>query len=354
MLNPIVETVIGLVFVYLLLSMLCSTIQEWIAAMLALRANTLEAGVRSMLSSDNALVDRIYAHPLIKSLSRESWWTKLWGRNARPSYISAEVFAKAFLAEAGVIVEPGGAPQLPAVGAGANVITANTRTLLQTLTMFAPGEVDNLTQSVERWYDDAMDRVSGWYKRRAQIIILVIGAALAGGLNADTVMLAGAFWRDPTLRAATVDAAAQYVKTHKSEVDRLRSQEYPSTTPATTPTSPPAPEQQAKVATRDLTNTITDVQSQIGRLNVPFGWACGIGTEDHNPEGGKYGSECVWGQQPARTFPSIFLKILGLLATTLAISQGAPFWFDLLQKLVNLRLAGDAPDENANKTQRAH
>jgi hypothetical protein len=44
------------------------------------------------------------------------------------------------------------------------------------------------------------------------------------------------------------------------------------------------------------------------------------------------------------------LKIVGLLITVLAVSQGAPFWFDLLQKAVNLRLAGDLPpDSRAEK-----
>jgi hypothetical protein len=43
------------------------------------------------------------------------------------------------------------------------------------------------------------------------------------------------------------------------------------------------------------------------------------------------------------------LKIGGLLVTMIALSQGAPFWFDLLQKLVNLRLAGSSPAESKKK-----
>jgi hypothetical protein len=38
------------------------------------------------------------------------------------------------------------------------------------------------------------------------------------------------------------------------------------------------------------------------------------------------------------------VKILGLLVTVLAISLGAPFWFDLLNRLVNLRSTGKPPD----------
>jgi hypothetical protein len=358
MLNPIIETVIGLVFVYLLLSMLCSTIQEWIAAMLSLRASTLEDGVRSMLGNDSALADRIFAHPLIKGTSRRSWWDKLQGKEGRPSYISAEIFAKAFLAETGVTVGNAGVPQVP--GPGGSTMSADVQKLLDTLATFAPGEVDKLTNSVEQWYDDAMDRVSGWYRRKAQVIILVIGAALAAGLNADSVMLAGAFWHDPTLRAATADAAAQYVKTHKTEIDRLRAQQYPSTTKSTAPTNVPDREQHFKDTTKDLTDSVTELQSQIGKLNLPFGWSCEIGRDEQKSDtsgraktSANAKSGCVWEQQPSWEFGSILLKLLGLLATTLAISQGAPFWFDLLQNLVNLRLAGDTPEKKANKTQNA-
>jgi hypothetical protein len=368
MLNPIIETVIGLVFVYLLLSMLCSTIQEWVAAVLGLRASTLEDGVKSILSNDTGLANRILAHPLIKGTSRQSWWDKLRGKEGRPSYISAEIFAKAFLAETGVTVGSTGVPQVPAAGAAGNKISPDVQKVLDTLATFAPAEIDQLRKSVEQWYNDAMDRVSGWYRRKAQVIILVIGAALAAGLNADSVMLAAAFWHDPTLRAATAEAATQYVKTHKTEVDRLRAQQYPSTTKSTGPTSAPEREQQFKDSTKDLNDTIADVQGQIGKLNLPFGWTCGMGSDESSdtskpantpasPAKGKAAanatSGCVWEQQPSGTDGWV-LKFLGLLATTLAISQGAPFWFDLLQKLVNLRLSGDAPDEKAAKTQSAH
>ena len=38
-------------------------------------------------------------------------------------------------------------------------------------------------------------------------------------------------------------------------------------------------------------------------------------------------------------------KLIGLLLTTFAISLGAPFWFDILNKVINLRSSGKAPGE---------
>ena len=37
---------------------------------------------------------------------------------------------------------------------------------------------------------------------------------------------------------------------------------------------------------------------------------------------------------------SILVKILGLLMTVAAVSLGAPFWFDLLGKVAQLRSTG--------------
>src|SRR5438552_1700945 len=221
MFNPIIETAIGLIFVYLLLSMICSALQEWIAALFALRASTLFEGITKMLCGDNNLRDQIFNHPLVDGLSRKSFWDSLFRRPARPSYISAEIFAKALLSEANITNEtitppaPGAAvPAAPTVARNGQKLHPNTRQLLQTLVEVAPGDVNVLRKNVEDWYNDAMDRVSGWYKRKTQLIIVILGFLVAVFFNADTVMLTRAFWNDPVLRANTANAAAQWIKTH--------------------------------------------------------------------------------------------------------------------------------------------
>jgi hypothetical protein len=45
--------------------------------------------------------------------------------------------------------------------------------------------------------------------------------------------------------------------------------------------------------------------------------------------------------------PQIAAGLVGLLLTTLALSLGAPFWFDILNKIVNVRAVGRTPAENA-------
>jgi len=354
MLNPIIETFIGLIFVYLLFSMVCSTVQEFLAALFAWRAKTLRDGVRNMVSGDEDLVQRIYQHPLIRGLARQSWWDRLWHREGSPSYISKDVFAKAFVAAAGVNVNP--SDKTPSL----TDVPPKLKELLGTFAQYAPGDINTLRANIESWYEDAMDRVSGWYKRKTQVSILLIGVTLAVLANADTIMLARAFWTDPTLRAAAVTAATDWVKTHQAQGTEKRDQDvadlYPSTTEPGTAPIPPREETLSK-ATENLTTTLAQVQNQLNTINVPLGWWCDRCEVESNTSQQSGQNPCKEQKQAQNKVATCtpnqiprggqdwVVKIFGLLLTTLALSQGAPFWFGLLQKLVNIRLAGAAPDE---------
>lgn len=384
MFNPVIETVIGLGFVYLLLSMICSALQEWIATLFGLRAKTLFQGITKMLCGDANLRDQIYAHPLIDGLSRQTWLDKRLNRTARPSYISPETFSQAFLAAAAV-PEALASNTKPQNAKNGKPLDANTQELIATL--HDPGSVESLRKNVEDWYEDGMDRVSGWYKRKTQGILLILGLLIAIAFNADTVMLARAFWIDPNLRARAVVAAQQYVRDHPNGVDSPSlakapgfdgapggqtsandiANNYPSTTdekPAAKPAAEPAysaqqierAEQQYRTASAYGQQTNSDVWAQLTNLKVPIGWCSAAAPsgstfheatsepESDGDEADQTGLPCTPDRQLPRDGSTWLLKISGLLITMIALSQGAPFWFDLLQKFVNLRLAGDAPD----------
>ena len=390
MFNPIIETAIGLIFVYLLLSMVCSALQEWIATLLGLRAKTLFEGITKMLCGDTNLRDQIYGHPLVDGLSRKTGLDRLFRRPARPSYISPTTFSEAFLAAAAV---PAALAQKasPTTAKNGQPLHANTQELIAALQAVSPGNIDDLRTNIERWYNDAMDRVSGWYKRKTQGILLVLGLIVASAFNADSLMLARAFWADPNLRAGVVVAAQQYVKDHSNGVDSPSiatnaqmsnsappagdqssasdiANNYPSTTDEN-PSKPPTPEpayspqqveraeQQYRAASAYLQQTSSDAWSQLSNLKVPIGWCSdsapsGMTAEEatSEPEPEADGAEetglpCTPDRRLPRTGSAWLMKISGLLITMIALSQGAPFWFDLLKKVVNLRLAGDAPDE---------
>ena len=81
----LLDVVIGVSFVYLLLALICTTANEWVASTRGLRGRTLDLGIRRMLGP---LADEFFGHPLIASLSRPG---------KRPSYVPANLFSSAVL-----------------------------------------------------------------------------------------------------------------------------------------------------------------------------------------------------------------------------------------------------------------
>ena len=145
--SNILEVAIGLVFVYFLLSLLCSAINEQvIARFFALRAKTLEEGLNNMLPGPQGsdLVNKLYKHPLIKGLSQNAT-----SKNPRkPSYIPADTFAHALM----YVVHGHGAENTPAPP-----IPDSLALLLKK----ANGDPAKELASIEKWYNTTMDRVSG-------------------------------------------------------------------------------------------------------------------------------------------------------------------------------------------------
>ena len=89
--SAVLEVAIGLVFVYVLLSLLSSAIQEVIAQFLALRGRVLTVGVRRLIT-DPSVLKSFYEHPVIKSLAKDRG-----AKPSRPSYIPSRAFAVALL-----------------------------------------------------------------------------------------------------------------------------------------------------------------------------------------------------------------------------------------------------------------
>lgn len=149
----------------------------------------------------------------------------------------------------------------------------------------AGNDVAKLKKSIESWYNSAMDRVSGWYKYRTQKILFVIGIVLAVALNADTVRIMKQLSQDATLRQSIV-AAAQSAK---------------------------PPDITSGQTIKDQIEQTQKQVSQIENLGIPLG---------RSP-----------GQSDAVTWQTA----LGWLLTAIAVSLGAPFWFDMLNKIMVVR-----------------
>jgi hypothetical protein len=209
----------------------------------------------------------------------------------------------------------------------------------------------------ETWFNESMDRLGGWYKRKAAWLAFFIGLALAAFLNVDSIILAEHLWKEPTVREALVANATKF-----------------------TEDNPELPESLGGDSPQDA---VTYFNSQFSELDVPLGWKY----KNTKLEAGQtcslipIGVNVLWGiyaevpasqseedimleyttegeTQPEVLVPvcqqisnlpnsagSIALKALGIILSAGAAAQGAPFWFDILKKLVNIRGSGANPDE---------
>jgi hypothetical protein len=311
--SGVLEVAIGLALVYLLLSLACTVINEWIAGLVGLRASNLEAGIRNLfkegrLMEGKLLADAVYEHGLVQSLYRQDWLDKLLHRPGRPSYIPARVFATALL-DILVPADANGSKSKDLVALRSVVgklPASKARESLLALLGQVQGDISNARAMVEAWYDDAMDRVAGWYKRKCQIIVACLAVAVACISNTDSILVARTLWGNPALRASTVAAAQAYVGA-SPEPPRAGAQGLAS--------SPSVQEQVTRV--REINDRLQDLQ-------LPLGWPGGEENGEHS-----------------RQFPSdgfhIFFRLLGWFVTAVALSLGAPFWFDLLNKFMVVR-----------------
>ena len=186
----------------------------------------------------------------------------------------------------------------------------------------------NAKQSVEKWFDDSMDRVSGTFKRYSQMMALIIGIVVSIALNVDSINLTLYLWREPSVRQALADNATAF--------------EIPQEQFDTNP-------EQAMQAFRE----------RFVGLNLPVGWVIdesgGMAVYDNNCQlfpgiDQEFGiplfptNKCITPPQ-SNNQTNIALKLIGILITAFAARLGAPFWFDILKKAVNLRGTGANPVE---------
>jgi hypothetical protein len=253
----------------------------------------------------------VLGHPLIASLATPNlpkWLSRRLNSAKLPSYVPSGNFATALIE---TLRE--GHDETLAVGSQVSRAIAllpdnsPVKRSLQGFMIEARGDLDAFRTRVQTWYDDAMDRASGVYKRYAQYMLLVIGLVLAVAINADAVGIADTLWHDRNMRDVVATAATQYMQAH------------PQT--AGLAATPPAADAAGLAASRQ----IKEAGNAVAQLPTPLGWSNA--------------------GDAASSWSALLVarKILGFLLTAFAVSLGAPFWFDMLQNIANLRGAGPKP-----------
>jgi hypothetical protein len=342
--SVVLDVAIGMTFVYLLLSLIASVVQEMLAAFMQLRSANLERGLRSLFSGDSLssemdLVDCIYDHGLVRGLYSDPLKdsNKIQSRFRRmmdavrllarrligispdkpltiaanplllPAYIPSRTFALALIDVLNANKQQGEQAMSSITKALAEHNNKAAQALL-TLAIDAKGDVVAFQRNLEQWYNDAMDRVSGWYKRYTQRVLVVLGLLLAIAFNVNSVRVARTLWLDRDARQAMVGAAGNYAKEHSAV----------------------APADGGKVDAGKLKEQLqsdVDVFNQVTTTSLlPLGWK--------HPW---HFYEDYFQVAPKDAIFSALTLLAGWVMTALAISFGAPFWFDTLNRFMVMR-----------------
>jgi hypothetical protein len=241
-------------------------------------------------STTSSLADAFFAHPAVNGLTTTKGIVR---GTSRPSYVPSEHAITALLdviatgdqyATEGYKLTAQTAPELDGLFKN-DFPNGVIKQSLESAWKRADGDVVRFRATAERWFDDAMDRLSGLYKRRVQLFLWGFGLLLAVVLNANAIHIAEVLYNDPPLLNVIAVQAG-----HVSSAN-------PSVATAT---------------------------GYLKDLPLPLGWTGGRSQLPHGVE-------------------TALADLLGIVLTSAAVALGAPFWFDTLSKLGSLRTAGPAP-----------
>lgn len=431
-LEGMIEVVVGMTFVWFILSLATVQIQEWIASVLQWRSADLQNSIRGMFHSKK-LALLFYDHPLIRSMSNMD-------QRSKPSYIPANQFSTVLLSMLmGAVTEPAflvyglydlpeklsgikstrqrkcaqkdlkhlfdvaqladgiqddrslsdlllatlekeildfgdrypdvkeaaqklvkdaqdnrinfekamkGLPALKDAATGAKsllkgaialgVMNPDFKTTLNTLLIGTENAIATETEflnqirsNIETWFNDSMDRIAGWYKRKAQLSTFLIGLFCAVLLNIDSIQMTTQLWREPMLREALNTNADLVLSQYSSE---------------------------GEPGEIDAMSALQIIEDQY--LYLPIGWnlhrvtllpgqACSFAPASGDAFGFiQSDDDClrpVGTQEDTNGWFWAAIKVAGFLITGMAAAQGSSFWFDMLSKIVNIRIAGKKP-----------
>ncbi|MBD8080828.1 hypothetical protein [Chryseobacterium caseinilyticum] len=304
----LLEIAISLIFIYLLLSIFAMVIMEIISTLWRMRGELLKDSIKKLLftmDKNSSGIENFYQQPIIKFLGDNAtswiWLDKLFNLDQKkmPSYMKAEDFYDNLLSYLNKNQFSDDLKNIEDTIGKNQFLSDDAKKHLQFLIHKSNGEITLFKASIERWFNETMERANSWYSRQVQYFLLLIGFVLAVFVNGDTIAIFKKLDQDPKLRSEIVQRAEQYVRDNK--------------------TVPPG-----GVSAENMNEINEKVHSEYIKLMSEsqdiLNWKVNEFEDLNNLEK--------------------VLKILGFLITATAISLGSNFWFDMLKKVINIRTLG--------------
>jgi hypothetical protein len=330
--TALLDTAIGVTLVYLGAALFVTILSESIARTFRLRGRALaehltqlfdDDTLKKALGSSNALAPRVSPKSDVgRFLARFPAWIQGYEvgggvENGKlvskiESYVDPDVVARVVLGSLLKAPAPGtaGTPTPAATMQEVRDTIANLtgsskiKTVLWQAAASAKDDLDKFTAQVSGWLDKSLNMLGEGYKTRSQVICFFLGLVMAVAANIDTVELTRRLYTDKGLRDSTVASAEQLTKSVSPElVKKCGALSFD------------------ELQKDDTCTAVTSLVAGVARRNetlakLPIGWV---------------------DAPPFKQDRDVYLRLVGWLLTALALSLGAPFWFDLLNRFVNIR-----------------
>ena len=386
------DIAIGVIFLVLVFSLFAGAIQEAISAIFNLRAKSLREGIFRMLGSDESEFQKFWKTPLIESLKGPTWAIlrifdgKSEKGKRNPSAIPTDTFVKSILfrvreelddvspsdaaafltalrergkqeraklkaldakmdaaRKAGKPVPEPGVDELP------NPLVLRVDSVLEGVSE----QADEIETAIGRWYHETRDRFAGWYIRRTQAILFIIGLSLAIMTNTDPIRYGIELHSNDALRTKVVQMAEEV-----AAMDDLQD--------VAKKLDPTSSTLQDDASLQDIQKNIVERSSALSdrleELEASGGWShCGDKGLSFRCFGQTiwYFSDARkrWKEEAKVTATVVTYSPLGWLLLALGVMLGAQFWMDMLNRFVSIRSAGTAlldPDQKKPKQEDAN
>ena len=339
--SVILDVAVGVIFSFLTISLVSSAVLEAISSVLGWRAESLRDGVQQLVNDPDfkGLALQLYQHAAInprgvltsQTLSANPAAVDL---RACPAYIEASQFATALmdilgLSNGGVQNTPPNTPT-DALKAAVDLALQQNPQLKKLLTGIverSKGDLGKIETALAAWFNNGMDRLSGAYKRRTQLVTFIVALGLAAVLNVDTIRIARVLWEQPALANKLIVPTEVAAK--------LAAQGGLESTTESTSTAPAASADKATSRNeapqkQPIGNAEADRTLDVLTKYLPVGWSGESWPLEDDP--------MHW-----------LLAVVGWLITAIATLFGAPFWFDTLQAVVRLKGTGPSPMDKRSK-----
>lgn len=229
-------------------------------------------------------------------------------------------------------------------------------------------DVEKFYAGIENWYCEVTARATGWYKRYARLWGLICAFVICIGVNADAIFVVRALSSDPALRAQVAAAAINFARDYKATGNTPAGSPPPS--PSGASNAPKVDDKQASptivqpdcITLSNLidhgqpmspqqTSDFLNCQSHIVGAGMkyletsalPIGWST---ARQDLVFGGLYeasGAQRSWYERASSVLgtSAFWLWVSGIVISSLAVTIGGEYWFNLLRQVV--RLTGSKP-----------